>query len=336
MKFVICWPRPVDEDLKSWGEQIQNDRLKADGVKYFGEREKEALYNFYTNLITVLEEKGLEYEILDRVRYRIPPHSPRDIAIAYHTTKPVDMVDPKEWIVHTSGSAGYFTCDQVGYAGFSLYARHKPVWDPLHDVDLDVARPWFKQFAKDYIESGESRQVQHDKPFELDEPYLFIPGQLSYDSVMQLAKIPANTFYKAMSEQAHKHGLKVVYKPHPAELVKGARPNTLRAPEGAIISNASIHKLIAGAEAVATVNSGVGFEALLHEKPVYISGLADYQHACHKCFERGRVGQIDFTWRPDLDILHKMVYDMHHRFYVDCYDLESMRRKVDHILSVQQ
>ena len=49
-----------------------------------------------------------------------------------------------------------------------------------------------------------------------------------------------------------------------------------------LISDASIHQLIEPALAVFTVNSGVGSEALLHLKPVYLFGRADYRHVCHE------------------------------------------------------
>ena len=46
-----------------------------------------------------------------------------------------------------------------------------------------------------------------------------------------------------------------------------------------IITECSVHSIIEGCEAVFTANSGTGFEALMHGKPVYISGLADYAYA---------------------------------------------------------
>src|SRR5690606_11694616 len=46
-----------------------------------------------------------------------------------------------------------------------------------------------------------------------------------------------------------------------------------------LLSNASIHSLIERAEAVYKVNSGVGLEALLHEKPVVVTGKCDYMYA---------------------------------------------------------
>jgi len=42
------------------------------------------------------------------------------------------------------------------------------------------------------------------------------------------------------------------------------------------MSDASVHDLISGANAVFTVNSGVGLEALLHGRPVVVTGECDY------------------------------------------------------------
>ena len=41
-------------------------------------------------------------------------------------------------------------------------------------------------------------------------------------------------------------------------------------------TTSSIHDIIPGAQAVVTLNSGVGFESLLYEKPVVCLGRADY------------------------------------------------------------
>ena len=46
-----------------------------------------------------------------------------------------------------------------------------------------------------------------------------------------------------------------------------------------IVSNSSVHHLIKGAKTIITVNSGVGLEAIIHNKPVIITGKGDYCYA---------------------------------------------------------
>ena len=50
-----------------------------------------------------------------------------------------------------------------------------------------------------------------------------------------------------------------------------------------IVSDVSIHELFASAKAVVTINSGSGFEALLHLKPVITLGKADYSAVPYEC-----------------------------------------------------
>ena len=48
------------------------------------------------------------------------------------------------------------------------------------------------------------------------------------------------------------------------------------------IDDIDIHDLLKNSLAIFTINSGVGFEALLHNKPVYTFGYSDYQSGVHK------------------------------------------------------
>lgn len=50
-----------------------------------------------------------------------------------------------------------------------------------------------------------------------------------------------------------------------------------------IASDISIHELLPLSKAVVTINSGAGFEALIHLKPVITLGKADYSAATYEC-----------------------------------------------------
>jgi capsule polysaccharide export protein KpsC/LpsZ len=45
--------------------------------------------------------------------------------------------------------------------------------------------------------------------------------------------------------------------------------------------NINIHDLLSNCEAVFTVNSGAGMEAILHNKPVFCYGKSDYASVSH-------------------------------------------------------
>lgn len=325
--FKICWPVHEGTDLKTFGLTKQDYfRTQFDIDEFLGEREKESLYNFYTNLCEVLSELGIKYEIVYNKRYKFfsGERNRNEVRFSYHCKKMASKANNNDWTVHTSGTAGYFTVDKVGYAGFSMLANHRPTWEKYLEQNLNIASAWSQKFCKDRTTSDKSRNKQSGS-FSLKEPYLFIAGQLSYDSVLSLTKIKQNVFYQEIASQAEKHGLKVVYKPHPAEAIK---KSSAKAPKNAIISNDSIQSLISGSTAVALINSGVGIEALMYKKPIYMCGSSDYMHECKVMTTVDEIKQLDFTWNPNSDTIDQLLYYLHVKQYVDCYSKESIKNKI--------
>jgi len=83
-------------------------------------------------------------------------------------------------------------------------------------------------------------------------------------------------------DACRKSDVQVVVKRHPMCKAKSISKllDARQAAGDIVVSTASIHDLIEGSCAVCTVNSSVGIEALLHLKPVYLFGHADYHHVC--------------------------------------------------------
>jgi capsule polysaccharide modification protein KpsS len=78
-------------------------------------------------------------------------------------------------------------------------------------------------------------------------------------------------------------GVRVVAKRHPycrSATIERALKDLVAAGD-LIVDDGSVRDLIAGALAVVTVNSGVGFEALVHGKPVITTGRSAYGYAAH-------------------------------------------------------
>jgi hypothetical protein len=105
--------------------------------------------------------------------------------------------------------------------------------------------------------------------------------QVIDDVVTKLAYISTLELLDHLAAWAEQREVSVVVKRHPrcnspevtAMLKKHSKYGSI------LVSAASIHELIRGAEGVVTVNSGVGAEALLHAKPVITTGSADYSAA---------------------------------------------------------
>ena len=73
-------------------------------------------------------------------------------------------------------------------------------------------------------------------------------------------------------------------------------------------SDLSIHDLIAAAEIVVTVNSGVGMETVLHQKPVYAFGRANYSEISAPSLEAA------FSHTPDYEGFFNAWYNAHETY----------------------
>lgn len=171
--------------------------------------------------------------------------------------------------------------DDRGYSGWSSLA-HKPLSTIVTAVSASEAEAQFRHLQEAYVESGRSKFKQlQDEPVPDVGPYLFFPMQLMTDTVAKLAHIDGLTLLEVLAAWVDNSPYKLVVKRHPkCSLVQVANALETEERKGRIIlSNAPIHSLIAGAEAVVTVNSGAGAEALLHLKPVITTGDSDYAAA---------------------------------------------------------
>ena len=125
------------------------------------------------------------------------------------------------------------------------------------------------------------------------------------------------------ANHAAMHSLKRVYVNEMFESMNKGQP-----PLCAWIDNANIHTLLSHSKAVFTVNSGVGFEAILHQKPVFTFGRADYD--CVSTSLEGSSSEvISFLLDQFNDKLkvcfgeYKGFVDAWYQTHYDCNDLET-------------
>ena len=100
------------------------------------------------------------------------------------------------------------------------------------------------------------------------------------------------------------------------------------------LSDASVHDLIAGAKYVFTVNSGVGLEALLHGRPVVITGECDYSYAT-AAYPR-TVDDLKVCLQQELTFDRERTQELLH-YYVNNYsmaanDATAIHRKLENWL----
>ncbi|MFQ5974545.1 MAG: hypothetical protein ACE5Q3_19655, partial [Alphaproteobacteria bacterium] len=172
-----------------------------------------------------------------------------------------------------------FTVDPLGWsAGSSAYPCDYRAGDPESGT--------FERYVARVVRRNESKYEQRArmKRRELvargeipDGPYIFFACQRPTDQAIRFfSPYEVVDVVAGVAEWAKRRGLCVVFKAHPANAAS-ARP-LQEATRGHDVywSTASVHDLIAHSDAVYVINSGVGFEAILHNKPVVTFGQVEY------------------------------------------------------------
>lgn len=137
-------------------------------------------------------------------------------------------------------------------------------------------------------------------------PYIFVPLQIPHDqSIRYFSEFSEQEIIESLVGWARERGHAVVMKPHPANRKSMAPFQAIVDGRNVFWSEAHVYDLIAHATGVYTVNSGVGFESLLHLKPVVTFGRVEYDCVTfHATPER-----LDEAWEycmnADIGVLEK-------------------------------
>ena len=171
----------------------------------------------------------------------------------------------------------YYFCDPNGFAGFSTITDK--VW---HAPDRHASALFRERLFADYVTANRTKIKQEQGETEAPpEGAIAVFLQTSNDVVLQLKRFTTQAMVRMIL--GSRLGRPVVLKRHPScnDPAISALLDSVKNPrDGIFVSRAPIHQIIASASAVACINSGVGFEALLHGKPVLLFGGADYHHVC--------------------------------------------------------
>ncbi len=200
-------------------------------------------------------------------------------ALSYHTHAERNP----HWLhIQETPLAGTCSFDNQGFAGFSSIAADFQAIEhaTAHLSEAELAANFASLRAR-YVEKNVSKykQAAHNEP--LPERFVFVPMQVSTDIVADLAYIDADTMLETVANHFHGTNTQVVVKRHPycRSFRVQALLRKLAASGHIVLTNNSVHDLLAQCERVITVNSGVGLEALLHGKNVITTGKCDYAYA---------------------------------------------------------
>ena len=124
-------------------------------------------------------------------------------------------------------------------------------------------------------------------------PYIFLPLQIPHDqSIKYFSDFSEQEVVEGLVAWARKNDIAVVMKPHPANRKSMVPFEALVDGRNIFWSEAHVYDLITHATGVYTLNSGVGFEALLHLKPVVTFGKVEYDCVSF----RATPAMLDIAW----------------------------------------
>ncbi len=197
---------------------------------------------------------------------------------------------------------GYAVIDCGGYSGWSSLARSS-----IADLELPPlveAAEFYDRHVEDIIVRNVSKYPQATTcpTVSLPEKFVFVPLQVKSDRTQELARISMMDMLDMVVERFHGTDTRVVVKRHPKcrdDEVAG-KIAELSSAGAIVVSEDSIHTLVSKSQAVFTVNSGVGSEAIVHLKPIYLFGDADYNCAVHQVIDRDHFWRITETISPAL------------------------------------
>ena len=266
---------------------------------------------FYNNVEEILKEENIPFDIID-ARYNIINESPGTISLCYHSVGNYKNV----WHIKKGYIPGYLYFDKTGYSGWSELGKNY-----TNNYTLTIEEIWsVYHMCDEYILNNESKVAQPESIVP-KEKYVLVLCQQPKDTVSKLAWIKTVDLAQKVTRAYKDTDIKVLVKPHPC----GAK-----VPLSGEIVEGSIHSLIGGAKAVYTVNSGSGFEALMHFKPVFVSGDSDYKWECGIIKNyTDIVNSIDLIDNPvDLYKRAKFLHYCFNHHFVNAYDKESVRKKL--------
>lgn len=285
---------------------------------------------FFANMDKILQRLKVNYSYTPKFGKLIETQC---TFIGHHTHGPLNN---NTWHTKKGYIPGFVYFDRTGYSGWAEIANSQTLFDASQQVDTVTARDFLTPFAQDYILNNRSKisQNKSDSFLRPDAPYVFVAGQIPTDSVQYWADIKSDDLIRLVANTFKNTRYTVIYKPHPIDYDKRRSfYNKLAKTLPITISHGSVHQIIKDATAVFTINSGVGFEALLHNKPVFCSGHSDYHWVTHRIKKADDIKNFEEkVKKTDITRIQKYMYYMLKNYFVECDNLTSIQNRIEQVL----
>ena len=173
----------------------------------------------------------------------------------------------------------YITFDTDGFSGWHSSCKID-LQKELKNINLKKAKKFYDKLYSKYVVNNISKYKQSSKcDIKLPKRFVFFPMQVTTDVVSRLSNITQNEAIKILLKKAKKDNFKILIKKHPKsnDVFLHSWLDRLEKEKKIILYDGSIHKAISKSIGVLVSNSAVGFEALIHLKPIVSFGKSEYQ-----------------------------------------------------------
>ena len=185
-----------------------------------------------------------------------------------------------------------FSVDRKGWgAGSSKY--------PFDNVSDTLGGDKIFRMLQNRMNDNHSKfdQPAYQSPEKLNLPdyYAFFPCQIPHDETIKFhSNVTVEEALERTCIATQEIGMNLVVKGHPVNPGSMQSLKEIAKKYAHVIwyDNVSIHQLIETARCTVTVNSGVGFESLLHKVPVVTFGRSEYDCVTYKVNRDTDLGQL--------------------------------------------
>jgi hypothetical protein len=293
-------------------------------------------------LRTALSELG--HEVIEQQHHPSVADDHRDASFRIYAHKTKRDV-PGDLFYKQMHLPDLFTIDSLGWG-----ADHSKMQSPpeLTDIEGSFADRFVGSLRLKFLETGASKLPQPGRMASLSLPddYIFVPLQTPRDYVqVHHAPFPVLSFVHLVAGWANDTKQKIVFKLHPGlyntsdcdNKIINAVNKYAGTSDYIFCHDVNVHDLITSSRGVFTINSGVGFESLIHGKPVVTFGNCDYKWVTF----RANAGSLNaartfvFNYTEELrQEANKFIYYyfFQHAFSIEAeYIAESYRRLIDYL-----
>jgi hypothetical protein len=219
-----------------------------------------------------------------------------------------------------------FTIDTEGWGADHSIMRSGPDFEW---VDHDAAAAFCDALSRTFLTTGISkdRQPPLGGGGGLPDDFIFVPTQLRTDYVnIHHSPIAVPDFIRTVAAWGDARRQNLVVKIHPSgrndQEVIDAVAHCRREFAYVHFADANVHELITRSAGVITINSGVGFESLIHGRPVATFGDCDYRWVTHNTTEATLDAARDHIYGFSPEQLRRQQRFIHHYCNHHAYSIE--------------